>query len=89
MLKKERKKKVVSYFDGSLRNRQSVTKINSDTTAIVGESFYDYQGRPAISSLPVPSFSPKLAYYSNFTVNEFNQPYSKEIFDVDSTWVNG
>lgn len=49
-----KKKEVISYYDGSLRNRQSVTRINSDDNTIVGETKYDYQGRPAVNILPVP-----------------------------------
>ncbi|HEU4719484.1 MAG TPA: hypothetical protein VFU15_16690, partial [Bacteroidia bacterium] len=49
-----KKKEVISYFDGSLRNRQTVTRINSDDNVIVGETMYDHQGRPAINVLPAP-----------------------------------
>jgi hypothetical protein len=47
-------KDVISYFDGSLRNRQSITQISTDTTTIVGETIYDFTGRGAISVLPTP-----------------------------------
>lgn len=47
-------KAVVTYHDGSLRNRQAVTRINTDQRAIVGETYYDYNGRPVIQMLPVP-----------------------------------
>src|SRR5690606_12458638 len=33
-----KKKEIVSYYDGSLRNRQTVTQINSDNNIIVGET---------------------------------------------------
>ncbi|AWM15208.1 hypothetical protein DI487_00005 [Flavobacterium sediminis] len=49
-----KKKDVVSYFDGSLRNRQTVTKTNTNNQTIVGEVIYDNQGRPAIEVLPTP-----------------------------------
>ncbi|WP_179016911.1 DUF6443 domain-containing protein [Winogradskyella forsetii] len=63
-------KSVVSYFDGTLRNRQTVTKINSDDNAIVGEVIYDMQGRPAIEVLPVPTDNNKIKYYPDFNVSE-------------------
>ena len=86
-------KSVVSYFDGTLRNRQTVTKINSDDNAIVGEVIYDMQGRPAIEVLPVPSGNNKIKYYPNFNLSEqINDPttgnlaiYSPKDFDWDTS----
>jgi hypothetical protein len=83
-----KKKEVVSYFDGTLRNKQTVTKINSADHAIVGESIYDHQGRAAIQTLPVPSGSSVLGYYPNFNKNSgvglsYPRPYSRNDFDKD------
>lgn len=82
-----KKKEVVGYYDGSLRNRQTVTKVNTTDTAIVGESVYDFQGRKAIDILPVPAQSPALTYYKNFNLNTGSTPikYSREDFDKDVT----
>ncbi|MFL5763549.1 MAG: RHS repeat-associated core domain-containing protein [Bacteroidia bacterium] len=89
-----KKKEVISYFDGSLHNRQSVTKVNSDKNAIVGETIYDYQGRPAINVLPTPvDFSscgdpftsePALKYYKEYNTNTLGHAYSKTDFDKDT-----
>lgn len=76
-----KKKEVVSYFDGTLRNRQTVTKINSDNNAIVGEVIYDNQGRPAIEVLPVPANDNKLKFYNNFNRNVSGNSYSN--LDID------
>ncbi len=77
-------KDVVSYYDGSQRNRQIVTKLESIDKAIVGETFYDYQGRPSINPLPVPDLS-------NNSLNlrsEFNRfvsgPITPDNFDTKS-----
>ncbi|AXT51731.1 hypothetical protein D1818_13090 [Aquimarina sp. BL5] len=82
-----KKKEVVSYFDGSLRNRQTVTKINSNNHAVVGEVIYDAQGRAAIEVLPVPVNSTKIDYVSDFNAVEDNNgtllPYSYQDFDTD------
>ncbi|MFD2561873.1 DUF6443 domain-containing protein, partial [Aquimarina rubra] len=78
-----KKKEVVSYFDGTLRNRQTVTKINSDDHAIIGEVIYDAQGRPAIEVLPVPVNENEIRYYDNFNLNETNAPYSYQDFDTE------
>jgi len=83
-----KKKEVVSYFDGTLRNRQTVTKINSlngtDGLAIVGEVVYDNQGRPAIEILPVPANNNPsyLGYHNNFNLGaSSNSPYNQLDFD--------
>jgi RHS repeat-associated protein len=90
-----KKKEVLSYFDGSLRNRQTVTRINSDNNVIVGETIYDHQGRPAVTVLPAPvtaptcttSTSASLQYYPNFNQDTATSPtgYARGDFDLDST----
>ncbi|MBK8705987.1 MAG: hypothetical protein IPN33_22150 [Saprospiraceae bacterium] len=91
-----KKKEVISYFDGGLRNRQSVTKVNSDKNTIVGETIYDHQGRPAVNVLPVPvpatdpncpiNESP-LKFYPNFNRNESTTvvSYDRDSFDLDAS----
>jgi hypothetical protein len=69
----EAKSKVlVSYFDGSSRNRQAVTRINTDRRSVVGETFYDFNGRPTIQLLPVPVKQNKLSFYPQFNLMEIN-----------------
>ncbi|WP_294680221.1 RHS repeat-associated core domain-containing protein [uncultured Fluviicola sp.] len=89
-----KKKEVVSFYDGSLRNRQMVTKISTDHNAIVGETIYDHQGRPVIQVLPVPVTDPShcdvedtensLKFYPDFNLNSSDQPYSKTDFDISN-----
>jgi len=86
-----KKKEIISYFDGSLRNRQTVTKINSNDEAIVGENIYDNQGRSAIQILPTPVNNPALKYYpqlnkvvgSGGSPSSFGFPISHNDFDWD------
>ncbi|HTA61361.1 MAG TPA: hypothetical protein VK835_02850, partial [Bacteroidia bacterium] len=86
-----KKKEVMAYYDGSLRNRQSVTKINSDKNTLVGETFYDFQGRPAINALPAPvdfptcndTSEPAIKFYPNFNQDETGNIYSRNDFDID------
>jgi len=93
-----KKKEVISYFDGTLRNRQSVTKTNSDNNAIVGETYYDYNGRAAVQALPVPVADATIKFYQYSVIPTtggtaklgFNfedatkNPYSKVFFDKDN-----
>lgn len=78
-----KKKEVVGYYDGSLRGRQTVTKTNSDNTAIVGESIYDQVGRKTIDILPVPMQSPAIDYYPNLNLNMTGNKYGWTDFDTD------
>jgi RHS repeat-associated protein len=88
-----KKKEVVSYYDGSLRNRQSVTKVNTDDHVIVGETIYDHQGRPAVNVLPVPVQDDScsndtinvIKFYPNFNRAADSTAYSRENFDIDSS----
>ncbi|MFH6988808.1 thrombospondin type 3 repeat-containing protein [Flavobacterium collinsii] len=92
-----KKKEIVSYFDGSLRNRQTVTKTNTTeqkysgatlvTTqgkAIVGEVIYDNQGRAAIEVLPAPVNSSGIHFYNNLSKNANNIVYTHNDFDWDN-----
>ncbi|MEX2485974.1 MAG: hypothetical protein WED10_15490, partial [Brumimicrobium sp.] len=76
-----KKKEVTQYFDGSLRGRQTVTRINSDGHSIVGETIYDNEGREAISILPVPQDNPAIKYYSSINKNSAGTTYSHHDFD--------
>jgi RHS repeat-associated protein len=64
-----KKKEVSQYFDGSLRNRQTVTRLNSNNQSVVGETVYDNEGRGVINILPVPQDEPSLRYYSGVNKN--------------------
>jgi len=86
-----KKKEVVSFYDGTLRNRQMVTQVNSDNNTIVGETIYDSQGRPVIQVLPTPvqdldcaadESRTSLKYYPDFTQNMSDEAYSRYDFDT-------
>ncbi len=76
-----KKKEVIQYFDGSLRSRQTVTKINSNQKAIVGETIYDNEGRGVIQMLPVPLRNPSIKFYEGLNLNSSNKPYSQKEID--------
>jgi RHS repeat-associated protein len=81
-----KKKEVVTWFDGSAKNRQMVTLSNADhytdadhntqPVAIVQETIYDAMGRTAVNMLPAPTRNNLLTYYPGFNVNNVNAPYS-------------
>lgn len=81
---------VLTFYDGSLRNRQTVTKDNSNNKLVVQETFYDHQGRGVIQTLPAPYAAPSadvtgkgyLWYKQNFNINAAGQAYSKSDFNI-------
>ena len=83
-------KVVISYHDGTMRNRQSATKMNSNTDvingeAIVGETIYDYEGRGAVNILPVPTGTASIGYQAGLNKNSANKPYNRDNFDLTGT----
>ena len=81
-----KKKEVVQYFDGSLRGRQTVTRINSTNQTVVGETVYDNEGRGVIQILPVPQKNPSIQYYPQLNKGGLtgSSPYSFEHFDLEA-----
>lgn len=84
-------KEVVTYYDGTSRARQSVTRNSSNNDIIVGETYYDHQGRAAVTALPVPSMeeSDYIRYHYDFNkVDNSDNAYDKDVFDVDKDGCN-
>jgi RHS repeat-associated protein len=79
-----RKNDVITYYDGSMRQRQSVAMNYADATSIVQETIYDFEGRPAITTLPVPVKQGTMHYYENFNRNAAGDPYSANDFDLNA-----
>lgn len=66
----DKRKDVISYFDGSGRSRQTLTHLSTETEVLLGgQTMYDYAGNPVVQPLPVP-FKPKLDGSGN-AQNEF------------------
>ena len=86
-----KKKTVVAYFDGNMKNRQNVTKLSSTNTTIVGETVYDKEGRPAVEVLPVPTTDQSYDYKPNFNKSAVDptKAYSADDFDTYNKIKNG
>lgn len=76
-------KHVMSYYDGMLKNRQSITRFNSMPAKLIAtEQVYDYEGRPTISILPTPITSSRFRYQPGLAMNSnTNMPFRPEDFD--------
>lgn len=51
-------KKVMNYYDASLRQRQVITNLSTENISLAGETAYDYEGRKAVDIMPVPVSTP-------------------------------
>ncbi|WP_443938770.1 RHS repeat domain-containing protein [Pedobacter sp. MW01-1-1] len=76
-----KKKEVVSYFDGTLRGRQTATLNSSDNIAVVQENVYDKFGRVSASILPAPVKESEtgfqtLHYFPTLNTNSSGLSYS-------------
>jgi len=78
-------KKVISYFDDGLRNRQTQTNLSTEEQTLVATSHYDVEGRPTLNILPVPSVDNNdLFYKANFNIsNTENTTYNRKNFDKE------
>jgi len=79
-------KHVMSYYDGMLKNRQSITRFNSTPARLIAtEQVYDYEGRPSVSILPTPVTASNFRYQRNLSVNALTAlPYKAADFDYIS-----
>ncbi|WP_196896234.1 RHS repeat protein, partial [Aureivirga marina] len=80
-----KQKTVVKYADGSMRSRQTVTRINTSNNIVVGETIYDVEGRPAVSILPVPVNDSQIKYQNNFNKNSNEKSFSYKDFEQVDT----
>lgn len=71
-------KKVVTYYDNSLRPRQVTTDLSTDKHTLVAETYYDHEGRGTINVLPVPDPTNSLKFRP--LVNKFN---------LEGQWASG
>lgn len=67
-------KKVMSYYDGTLRSRQVLTNLSSENLTLVGEKLYDFEGRKAIDMMAAPSSDASLSYRSGFHAFQASEP---------------
>jgi len=77
-------KHVLSFYDGLLKNRESITRFNSSLNKlIVTQNIYDFEGRPAIKILPTPVDNTNFSYQYNVSLNSATSaPYKAADFDT-------
>lgn len=77
-----KRKDAISFYDGSLYGRQTVTRSNTDSTLIVAEARYDSEGRAAVQILPTPVIIDATENILRYQPN-FNTDFTLADFDYD------
>ncbi|MFH1373987.1 MAG: RHS repeat-associated core domain-containing protein [bacterium] len=78
-----RRLRTLTYFDGSLRRRQTAQSWSRDDLTLVTDVKYDHEGRSPISILPTPTKCSDLGFRALFHLSSSGTAYGA--VDVD-TW---
>jgi RHS repeat-associated protein len=82
-------KRLMSFYDGSLRNRQSQTRLDSEGIRLAGETKYDFEGRPTLKFLPTPVPGQNLDYIPRLNLalgpNNTSVEFTPALFNQGST----
>jgi RHS repeat-associated protein len=79
-LEEEKRKDIISYFDGSGNAQQTITHLSSEPgVLLMAQPLYDYSGKPVIQPLPVPVEVPGSA-------NEFSYRGNLNSWGTTSPW---
>ena len=73
----------ITYADGLQRVRQSQKYNSSEDTRLISQTVSDYSGRPALTSIPVPTIGALNGYKKNLLTNTSNALYTAKQFDED------
>ena len=83
-----KRKELVSYFDGSLRSRQSLSVLNSDNNVVADGVIMDQEGREVLTVLPSVVSGTSLAYRNGLNKNTNGDLYSWQDFDQGTYVLN-
>jgi hypothetical protein len=87
-------KEQVTFANGLLQEKQSQVLFRDEygsRYSLMTQTIYDYEGRPALRTLPVPvrpqrwSIGDFTFYYNNFIQTEDGELYAEKHFDSDTT----
>lgn len=79
----------VTYFDGTYREREKLTKMKSTGQVIAEGSVYDSEGREAIQIIPTPIVTGSLAYFNQLHSDGTGGVFDKNDFDLGTSNVLG
>lgn len=69
-------KKVVEYYDNSLRKRQTLTNLSTEKVTLAATTLYDVEGRASVNVLPSPVIGDNTLRYKGILTN-----YKRNQFD--------
>lgn len=74
----------MNYADGLQRVRQNQKYNSSENTKIVSQTINDYNGRPALTTMPVPMAGGLSGYTYSLVTNSLGELYTAKAFDEDN-----
>ncbi len=75
----------ISFVDGLNKLKQKQSLVNSKSASMVNQTIYDYSGRPAINTMPIPLTSKNhLEYYHSLVKDQYSNIYEASDFDQNS-----
>ncbi|MGD1843998.1 MAG: RHS repeat-associated core domain-containing protein [Salibacteraceae bacterium] len=78
----------ITYSDGTLKPRQSLSQLSSQDELVVGSTVYDYYGRPAIGVMGSPVGETDLGYIENLNMLNATTPYDRSVFHSDTAMLD-
>lgn len=75
-------KSAIVYYDGSLRARQSISRMNSTQQVVAAGTSYDHEGRQSVQVIPTPVSSGSLEYYNDLYRDQYGNLFDKNDFDL-------
>ena len=75
----------ITYYDGSLRARQQLTRMKSTGQVVAAGSLYDYEGRQTVQVIPTPVNANSISYYSHLHKDAGGGDFDKSDFDLGTT----
>ena len=74
-------KSAISYYDGTLRARQQLSRMNSTQQVVAAGTAYDYEGRQTVQVIPTPVSGGSLNYFSDLYRDNTGGIFDKTDFD--------
>jgi len=81
-----KKKEVISYMDGGLRNKQVLTNLNTEKLTLAAETYYDHESRGTLNVMPVPLQDNNLLYKDNLSRVNYSTPIDKDFVDSEDQY---
>lgn len=78
-------KSTIAYYDGTMRARQQVSRMNSTKQVVAAGTVYDHEGRKSVQVIPTPIVTGDLSYFEGLQVDGVGGIFDKNDFDLGTS----